>query len=154
MQYMQLCRDEESYFKQKSKIQWLQLGDRNTTFFHKSLLHQQVRNMIHSLQDADGNVIHEQHELGKMTSAYFENLLPASHPTTNAEVHNLYPNAITEESKAATFLTITDDDIKTALFSIFDSKALGLDGYNTLFYKKSWDIIKVDFIAAIRYFFL
>ena len=47
-QYMQLCRDEESYLKQKSRIQWLQLGDRNTAFFHKSLLHRQVRNMIHS----------------------------------------------------------------------------------------------------------
>jgi len=152
-QYMQLCRDEESYYKQKSRIQWLQLGDRNTSFFHKSLLHRQVRNRIHSLQDEDGNVIHEQQELGKLASAYFENLLTAPHPIMNAEVHDLYPNAITEESKAAALLQITDDDIKAALFSISDSKAPGPDGYNALFYKKSWDIIKVDFIAAIRYFF-
>ncbi|KAJ6917686.1 hypothetical protein NC652_019881 [Populus alba x Populus x berolinensis] len=49
--YLQLCKDEESYYKQKSRVQWLQLGDRNTTFFHKSLLHRQVRNRIHNLQD-------------------------------------------------------------------------------------------------------
>lgn len=152
-QYMQLCRDEESYLKQKSRIQWLQLGDRNTAFFHKSLLHRQVRNMIHSLQDAEGNVVHDQQEIGKMASTYFEDLLTALHPKINAEVHSIYPNTITEESKAAALMAITDDDIKAALFSISDSKAPGPDGYNALFYKKSWDIIKVDFIAAIRYFF-
>jgi len=152
-QYMQLCRDEESYFKQKSRIQWLQLGDRNTAFFHKSLLHRQVRNRIHSLQDTEGNVVHDQQEIRKMASTYFEDLLTASHPTMNAEVHSLYPNTITKESKAAALIPITDDDIKAALFSISDSKAPGPDRYNALFYKKSWDIIKVDFIAAIRYFF-
>ncbi|KAJ6983819.1 hypothetical protein NC653_026591 [Populus alba x Populus x berolinensis] len=82
-QYMQLCKDEESYFKQKSRVQWLQLGDRNTSFFHKSLLHRQVRKKIHSLQDET------------------------------------------------------------------DNKSPGPDGYNALFFKKSWEIIKDDFTAAI-----
>ncbi|XVF77677.1 hypothetical protein PTKIN_Ptkin14bG0066400 [Pterospermum kingtungense] len=31
---MALRRDEESFFKQESRIQWLQEGDLNTTFFH------------------------------------------------------------------------------------------------------------------------
>ncbi|KAJ7015484.1 hypothetical protein NC653_004701 [Populus alba x Populus x berolinensis] len=58
--YIQLCKDEESFFKQKSRVQWLHLGDQNTNFFHKSLLHRQVRNRVHCLQDEDGNIIHDQ----------------------------------------------------------------------------------------------
>ncbi|XP_061959708.1 uncharacterized protein LOC133680748 [Populus nigra] len=84
-QYMQLCKDEESYFKQKSRVQWLQIGDRNTLFFHKSLLHHQVRNRIHSLQDENGILVHDPYDIGKMTSTYFENLLTAPHPTLTTE---------------------------------------------------------------------
>ncbi|KAG6756874.1 hypothetical protein POTOM_037169 [Populus tomentosa] len=40
-------------------------------------------------------------------------------------IKDIFPNTITEASKAATFTPITDDDIKEALFSIPDSKASG-----------------------------
>ncbi|KAJ6418664.1 hypothetical protein OIU84_001935 [Salix udensis] len=53
----QLCKDEESYFKQKSRIQWLTLGDRNTSFFHRSVEHRRMRNRVNSLEDDKGNVI-------------------------------------------------------------------------------------------------
>jgi hypothetical protein len=66
--YIQLCKDEESYYTQKFKIQWLQFGDRNTKFFHKSLLHHQVRNIIHSLIDEIGNLINDQLAMGKLTT--------------------------------------------------------------------------------------
>ncbi|KAJ6983820.1 hypothetical protein NC653_026591 [Populus alba x Populus x berolinensis] len=100
-QYMQLCKDEESYFKQKSRVQWLQLGDRNTSFFHKSLLHRQVRNKIHSLQDENGTLVHDPHDIGKLASTYFENILTATHPTLNAEIKDIFPNTISEASKSA-----------------------------------------------------
>jgi len=152
-QYLQLCKDEESFYKQKSRVQWLQLGDRNTTFFHKSLLHRQVRNRIHSLQDEEGNLVHDQQEIGRMASTYFEELLSAPQPMLTEDITSFFPNSITEESKLAALMPITDEDIRAALFSIPDTKTPGPDGYNALFYKKSWDIIKADFIAAIRFFF-
>jgi mannosylglycoprotein endo-beta-mannosidase len=68
-------------------------------------------------------------------------------------VNNIFPNTISETFKAAAVAPITSEDIKAALFSIPDNKSPGPDGYNALFFKKSWEIIKDDFIAAIRYFF-
>ncbi|KAJ6392569.1 hypothetical protein OIU84_026820 [Salix udensis] len=52
--YNRLYKEEESFFKQRSRIQWLELGDRNTSFFHKSLQHRRSRNKIHRLSTPDG----------------------------------------------------------------------------------------------------
>jgi len=35
--YASTVRAEESFFKQKARIQWLSLGDQNTSYFHKSV---------------------------------------------------------------------------------------------------------------------
>ncbi|KAJ6411592.1 hypothetical protein OIU84_008219 [Salix udensis] len=62
----QLTLEEEAFYRQKSRIQWLHLGDRNTKFFHKSLIHRQSRNTIHSLNDGNGNIVTGKKELGLM----------------------------------------------------------------------------------------
>ena len=40
---------EEGFLKQKSRIQWLKLGDKNTSFFHKAIKARNARNVIKSL---------------------------------------------------------------------------------------------------------
>ncbi|KAJ6407134.1 hypothetical protein OIU84_010609 [Salix udensis] len=54
--YNRLCAVEEAIYRQRSRIQWLQLGDKNTAFFHRSLIHRNSRNMIASLQRESGEV--------------------------------------------------------------------------------------------------
>ncbi|XP_031267086.1 uncharacterized protein LOC116125518 [Pistacia vera] len=49
--------------------------------------------------------------------------------------------------------SITDDEIRIALFSILDDKAPGLDGFTSLFFKRAWNIIGIDFRDAVRHFF-
>ncbi|KAF9663050.1 hypothetical protein SADUNF_Sadunf18G0117900 [Salix dunnii] len=72
--------DEEAMLKQKSRVQWLQLGDKNTGFFHKTILHRQTRNRINSLKDEEGNLTSNQQAMGKIAANYFENLLNNTHP--------------------------------------------------------------------------
>ncbi|KAJ6989545.1 hypothetical protein NC653_022191 [Populus alba x Populus x berolinensis] len=151
--YMQLCKDEESMLKQRSRINWLQLGDRNTKFFHNSLLHRQVRNRIHGLQDPTGTTITDQQDMGKLASNYYEHLLSAPQIPLPGPVNYMYPNTISEASRSAINLPITDEDIKAALFSIPDNKSPGPDGYNAYFFKHCWSIIGPNFLAAVRYFF-
>ncbi|KAJ6374220.1 hypothetical protein OIU78_029846 [Salix suchowensis] len=77
--FASLSRDEEAILKQKSRVQWLQLGDKNTCFFHKSILHRQTRNRIISLKDDAGNQISNSQIMGTMAATHFENLL-ITHP--------------------------------------------------------------------------
>lgn len=55
-QYYKVCKDEEDFYEQRYKIQWLDLGDQNTKFFYKSLNHRQVRNKLKSLKDESGTI--------------------------------------------------------------------------------------------------
>ncbi|KAJ6425275.1 hypothetical protein OIU84_025946 [Salix udensis] len=61
--YSALRKAEESFFKQRSRVNWLQLGDRNTSFFHRSLLHRRHRNGITSLCRDSGEVIRNPEEI-------------------------------------------------------------------------------------------
>ncbi|KAF9660842.1 hypothetical protein SADUNF_Sadunf19G0005700 [Salix dunnii] len=49
---------------------------------------------------------------------------------------------------------ITKEEIQAALFSIFDSKAPGPDGFSARFFKAGWSIVGEDFVAAVQDFFI
>jgi hypothetical protein len=48
---------------------------------------------------------------------------------------------------------VTNETIKEALFSVGNNKAPGPDGFSSLFFKQSWDIVGADFCAAVKDFF-
>jgi hypothetical protein len=68
-------RMKRLFYKQRSWVQWLNLGDKNTKFFHISLLHLQVRNKIHGLTNETGARMIDQQDLGQLAVKYFQGLL-------------------------------------------------------------------------------
>ncbi|KAH7677444.1 hypothetical protein IHE45_07G084600 [Dioscorea alata] len=48
-QLMLICRQEELYWKQRSRLQWLKEGDENTSFFHATANGRKNRNFIPSI---------------------------------------------------------------------------------------------------------
>lgn len=152
--YNRLCLEEEAFYKQKSRIQWLHLGDRNTAFFHRSMKHRLIRNRIQSLSTDDGHLITDYGEIHQHAVHYYENLLrDDSQGIPLHEVQEDYQKRLIEEDKANMTLQVTAEEIKAALFSIPDGKSPGPDGYISCFFKKSWSIVGQDFISAVLFFF-
>jgi hypothetical protein len=60
---------------------------------------------------------------------------------------------ISSDQRELLITPITEGEIYTALKSIGDLKAPGLDGYGAHFFKSTWSIIKTDFLAAVWEFF-
>ena len=46
--------NEDEMWRQRSRINWLQSGDRNTRFFHEKALTRFKKNLIDGLLDAEG----------------------------------------------------------------------------------------------------
>jgi hypothetical protein len=50
-------KQEEILWKQKSRVQWLKEGERNTKFFHRTVMHHQHVNRITHLEDNHDNIV-------------------------------------------------------------------------------------------------
>lgn len=53
---------EEQFWQQRSRIQWLKKGDRNTGFFHAATRTRRMINSISVLEDAQGGVVYEEQD--------------------------------------------------------------------------------------------
>lgn len=53
-EYIRLTNFEETFLKEKSRIKWMKEGDKNFSFFHRSVKAHTARNKILRLQYDDG----------------------------------------------------------------------------------------------------
>lgn len=58
-----LWKQEESYWNQRSRIKWLQCGDRNTKFFHATTIQRMARNRSERIKDNNGNWLEGQNQI-------------------------------------------------------------------------------------------
>ncbi|KAK1384249.1 hypothetical protein POM88_021984 [Heracleum sosnowskyi] len=70
----QLLHVQESVQHQKSRVQWLALGDQNTNYFHKKVSSNWNQNKILSLVDSSRRVITSESEIQNEALLYFKRL--------------------------------------------------------------------------------
>lgn len=64
---------EEIFWEQRVRVNWLKLGDRNTSFFHAVANSRKKFNKIYGLKDENGRWV-EDKELVEVVSRYFQDL--------------------------------------------------------------------------------
>jgi hypothetical protein len=73
--YVSITKAEEAFLRQKTRVQWLQLGDQNTAFFHRMLKGRQARNYISFLYDEQGNKVADVDHLKGLAEDFYRKLL-------------------------------------------------------------------------------
>ncbi|XP_026383439.1 uncharacterized protein LOC113278933 [Papaver somniferum] len=121
--YSTLAKYEESMLKQKSMVQWLDLSDSNTSFFHNSLKERKSRNNILTLTSNSGEKLDEDIPIAKEYTA----------------------NELVRD--------VIRGEIVFALSTIGSIKAPGPYRFSSYFFKACWSIFGDDFVAAIKNFF-
>lgn len=51
-----LCKQEEIFWRQKSRVQWLKEGERNTRFFDRFTMANRAYNIISTIKDEEGEI--------------------------------------------------------------------------------------------------
>lgn len=137
---------EETIYKQKSRIQWLKLGDSNSKFFHASMKGRKAQNQITMLTKADRTVIKEPNEIVTEVVGFYQQLLGQSiSPILAANPAVLKEGPVLSGTPQVSLTQpFNREEVLDALKGIDDNKAPRGDGFNAHFFKQAWPIISEE----------
>lgn len=153
--YKQAWTEYHTLLHQRAKLHWLKEGDENSKVFHNSIKARKVHNTINAIQLEDGTWADTPETVSKAFINFYKNLLgtkASNRVKVNQEIVDL-GGKIQDHHRDILKCEITKDEIRKAMFAIPNNKAPGLDGYNSQFFKSTWDIVGDEVSEAILDFF-
>jgi hypothetical protein len=93
-------KQEEILWRQKSRVQWLKEGEKNTKFFHRSMVHRRYINIITQLEDNQGNPILDHASIEEELTNYYKYLLTEPIKDRTPAIHKItrhIPSLVTKE---------------------------------------------------------
>ena len=149
---------EEKFLKQRSKLHWLDVGDKNNKTFHRAVMIREVQNTIREITRQDGSVTKKAAEIKDEAERFFRVFLqtiPDDYEEISIEeLQELLPFRCSEIEKTQLMSQVTAEEVRKVLFAMPKDKSPGPDGYTSEFYKSTWDIIGREFTLAVQSFFI
>ncbi|KAJ3708440.1 hypothetical protein LUZ61_012145 [Rhynchospora tenuis] len=160
------------YWKQRSRLQWENEGDRNTRFFHTVATNRRRHNLITMVKKDDGQLTGEEKIIREKFLQYFRDLYCPSAPNSNASntdqmgqmdhnrletVQNIFETL--QQSPAATIpdsahrkLSALPDyhEVKNVLFQMGPDKSSGPDGVTARFLQENWHILGYEIVSQLK----
>nr|GEY88361.1 hypothetical protein [Tanacetum cinerariifolium] len=151
--------DEERFLKQKTKVEWLEAGESNTTF-HKTIKSNYNRSRIEVILNAANTEVSGS-QVPEVFVAHYEHFLGMSTACNALDMEDLFFNKVSDLTASNMVHVITNeevksamfDKVKSAMFDIGDDKAPGPDGFTSTFFKKGWEVVGNDVCNAVWDFF-
>ena len=139
-----LLDDEEVWWQQRSRVQWLGEGDCNTKYFHHRASERRRKNAIVGLWNDEGVWCDSKEGIVRTVTGYFEDIYTSTYPSRLEEVTNLIQAKVSEEMNGDLTKDFTAEEVRIALWQMHPTKAPGPDGMFAIFYQNFWDIVGYD----------
>ncbi|XP_057790850.1 uncharacterized protein LOC131007957 [Salvia miltiorrhiza] len=145
---------KDDLLRQKSRIRWLQDGDRNTQFYHNMVRMKRASHTIKHLEINDV-LVDNNNTLVSHVENFYKSLFAADSNLGGdlSWISNYITSSLTVDQNSALVTCPTTTEIKAVVFAMDKDSAPGPDGFGGSFYRSAWDIIEHDFCSAIRRFF-
>ena len=144
-----LLDSEEIMWHQRSRMQWMMLGDRNTRYFHSKALDRKRKNAISRIMDENG-IWHETKEgIANVVVYYFEKLYTTSYPSHILEITDTIPTKVSSEMNQSLIKDFTKEEVLAALKQMHPTKAPSPDDMSAIFFQKYWDVVGNDVTSMV-----
>ena len=144
-----ILEQEEIYWIQRARANWLKHGDRNTSFFQQFAAQRRRRKKIKGLIDENGCFQTDEDRMSNIVYGYFQNLFSAEVTQIDGSSLLDVQRKVTGDMNFGLLAPYTAEEVKNALFSIGDLKAPGPDGLHAVFYKRFWDMLESDLVKEV-----
>uniref|UniRef100_A0A803PYN2 Uncharacterized protein n=1 Tax=Cannabis sativa TaxID=3483 RepID=A0A803PYN2_CANSA len=108
----ELLANEEEYWHQRSRVDWLQCGDQNTKFFHAHASSRKAKKSIKALINDQGVTVSSKPDLTKVICSYYDTLFTSDgvNPEALQSVLDAVPATITDEMNQSLICPFTNDE--------------------------------------------
>ncbi|XP_042962749.1 uncharacterized protein LOC122297028 [Carya illinoinensis] len=128
---------DELMWKQRSRVQWLKEGDRNSRFFHHKANARRKKNGFHQLQDECGNWKRGD-QMGVLVVDFFKNLFSSDSQPEFPECFSEVGVRVSPQMNEELLLPYVVEEVEVAIQQMHPSTAPGPDGMSPVFYQKYW----------------
>jgi len=143
---------EELKWKQRAKENWLQFGDRNSSFFHASAKQKNRRSTMKQIRNKEGQICSTKEDIEGDLLSYFSELFTKGENLEVTACVEVLEGKVTLEMNKQLLSEFTIEEISAALQQMSPLKAPGPDGYSACFYQHNWSTVHPEVCAAILSF--
>uniref|UniRef100_A0A803PUL2 CCHC-type domain-containing protein n=1 Tax=Cannabis sativa TaxID=3483 RepID=A0A803PUL2_CANSA len=139
----ELLEQEEVYWQQRSRVDWLACGDRNTKYFHTKASARRTNNHIKFLFNNSGGKASSIADISTVVQDFYADLFTAGNIDECALAHTLdcIPTLVTNAHNDALLAPFTPAEVDSALKTMSLDKSPGIDGISAMFYQQHWSIV-------------
>lgn len=124
----EICKQEEIYWKQRSRLQWLKEADENTKFYHVVANGRKNRNYIPRICQ-NGVTLTNPRDIGNVFTSQFKQQFVSKRPSRfRIDFQKLFKNKISVDLTQLE-RPFTLEEVKREVFDLGGDKAPGPDGF-------------------------
>ncbi|CAN0907190.1 Transposon TX1 uncharacterized 149 kDa protein [Linum grandiflorum] len=148
-----LWHTDHLLWKQTAKENWHTQGDRNTAFFHAITKHKKQRSKIATIQTESGLWIRGRDTLRAHAKSFYADLFTSQPERPQARSFDCLPMLVTPAMNSSLTASVTDNEIRAAVFALGASQSPDPDGFGGHFFRRFWPIIGPQVCDEIKLFF-
>ena len=145
--------NEASYWRNKTRINWIKFGDTNSKFFQASVNYRRKNNRIESIYDHSSGWKTDLEDIKNLFKQHFENVFKSNNVSNSQPYFPSLAIKITEQDSINLCKEVSTEEILSILKKMDPNKTPGTDGLNSNFFINYWGLVGDNITSIIKSFF-